>query len=76
MTTSSSDESSLKHLRWLLPEGVDFDEIQANGFFAGTTIEVDEVVLNLNGHEMARAPTFYYQQRFFVCVPLKSVVQI
>merc|ERR1719283_457884 len=44
------------------------------GFFAGITIEVDDVVLDLNGHEIAMSPAFYYQQRFFSCVALKSVV--
>ena len=42
------------------------------GFFAGITIEVDDVVLDLNGHEIAMAPAFY-QQRFFLCIALKSV---
>ena len=64
---------ALKHLRRLLPAGVDFDEIQVDGFFAGITIEVDDVVLDLNGHEMARAPAFYYQQRFFACVALNQI---
>ena len=67
---------ALKHLRRLLPRGVDLDEIQVNGFFAGITIEVDDVVLDLNGHEMARNPAFHYQQCFFACVELKSEVQM
>ena len=33
------------------------------GVFAGITIEVDDVVLDLNGLEIAMAPAFYYQQR-------------
>ncbi len=43
------------------------------GFFAGITIEVDDVVLDLSGHEIAMAPAFYYPQRFFF-IALKSVV--
>jgi len=44
------------------------------GFFAGITVEADDVTLDLNGHEIAQSPAFYYQQRFFACVALKSVV--
>merc|ERR1719495_223722 len=44
------------------------------GFFAGITVEADDVVLDLNGHEIAQSRAFYYQQRFFSCIALKSVV--
>ena len=58
---------ALKYLRRLLPGGVDFDEIQANCFFSDTTIEVDDVVLDLNGHEMARAPALLRVRGAQVC---------
>ena len=44
------------------------------GFFAGITIEANNVVLDLNGFELRMSRPFYYQQRFFSCIALKSVV--
>ena len=44
------------------------------GFFAGITIEADDVILDLNGFEIAMSKPFYYQQRFFAIIALKSVV--
>merc|ERR1719283_761063 len=43
------------------------------GFFAGITVEVDDVVIDLNGHEIRMSLPFYHQQRFFSCISLKSV---
>ena len=44
------------------------------GFFAGITVEVDDVVIDLNEHEIKQSMALYYQQRFFSCIALKSVV--
>ena len=35
------------------------------GFFAGISIECDDVIINLNGYSLAMQQTFYFQQRFF-----------
>jgi len=43
------------------------------GFFAGITVEADDVVIDLNGFEIAQSLAFYHQQRFFSCIALKSV---
>eukprot|EP01084_Bolivina_argentea_P036369 67300_1 len=44
------------------------------GFFAGITIETKNVILDLNDNEIRMSRPFYYQQRFFSCIALKSVV--
>ena len=44
------------------------------GFFAGITIECAGVILDLNGHEVRMSKEFYYQQRHFANIALKSVV--
>ena len=44
------------------------------GFFAGITVECDNVIIDLNDHELAQSVAFYYQQRFFSVIALKSVV--
>ena len=44
------------------------------GFFAGITIEADDVTLDLNGFSLSMSRAFYYQQRFFSCISLQSVV--
>ena len=36
-------------------------------------MEADDVVIDLNDHEIAMSPALYYQQRFFSCIALKSV---
>ena len=43
------------------------------GFFAGITVEADDVVIDLNEHEISQSLPFYHQQRFFSCISLKSV---
>ena len=43
------------------------------GFFAGITVEADDVVIDLGGHRLAMSTPFYYQQRFFSVIALKSV---
>ena len=43
------------------------------GFIAGITVEADDVVIDLNDHEIKQSMAFYYQQRFFSCIALKSV---
>merc|ERR1719447_843036 len=43
------------------------------GFIAGITVEVDDVVIDLNGFTVAMSRALYYQQRFFSCIALKSV---
>ena len=44
------------------------------GFFAGITIECDGVILDLNNNEIRMSKAFYYQQRHFANIALKSVV--
>jgi len=43
------------------------------GFIAGITVEVDDVVIDLNEHEIGMGHALYYQQRFFAVISLKSV---
>ena len=43
------------------------------GFIAGITVEADDVVIDLQGHEVAMSRSMYYQQRFFANIALKSV---
>eukprot|EP00485_Elphidium_margaritaceum_P009873 CAMPEP_0202685912 /NCGR_PEP_ID=MMETSP1385-20130828/1730_1 /ASSEMBLY_ACC=CAM_ASM_000861 /TAXON_ID=933848 /ORGANISM="Elphidium margaritaceum" /LENGTH=1663 /DNA_ID=CAMNT_0049340385 /DNA_START=133 /DNA_END=5121 /DNA_ORIENTATION=- len=40
------------------------------GFFAGITVEADDVTIDLNGHFMEMAYDFYLQQRFFSLIEL------
>ena len=42
------------------------------GFFAGITIECDDVVLDLGGHEIGMSEVFYHQQRWFTVISLTS----
>ena len=43
-----------------------------SGFFAGITIETDDVVLDLQGHEIRMDQSFYYQQPYFSIIELES----
>merc|ERR1719361_302446 len=43
------------------------------GFIAGITVETDDVVIDLNDHEIKMSKALYYQQRFFSIISLKSV---
>ena len=40
------------------------------GFFAGISIECDDVIINLNGFSMSMDYKFYFQQRFFSLIEL------
>eukprot|EP01084_Bolivina_argentea_P014715 27526_1 len=40
------------------------------GFFAGITIECNDVIINLNGYSISMDYTFYFQQRFFSLIEL------
>ena len=42
------------------------------GFFAGITVECDDVTIDLNGHELKQSPAFYLQQRWFIVIELAS----
>merc|ERR1719334_2620341 len=42
------------------------------GFFAGITVEVDDVVIDLQGHEIRMHQSFYYQQPYFSIIELES----
>ena len=42
------------------------------GFFAGITIECDNVIIDLNGRELRMSRPFYYQQPFFSIIELAS----
>jgi len=42
----------------------------ALGFFAGLSIECDDVVIDLNGHSLSMSRTLYLQQRFFSLIEL------
>ena len=55
------------------PGAADTRDAYYLGFIAGITVEVNDVVIDLNGHEIAMPLGFYYQQRFFSCIALKSV---
>ena len=44
----------------------------ALGYFAGITIESNNVVVNLNGYSMSMDYTFYFQQRFFSLIEMGS----
>ena len=40
----------------------------ALGFFAGITVEADDVIINLNGYSMKMDNAFYLQQRYFTLI--------
>ena len=42
------------------------------GFFAGITVEAEDVVLDLNGHRLEMSEYFYYQQRWFTIIELST----
>ena len=42
------------------------------GFFAGITIECEDVILDLNGHSLEMSDWFYYQQRWFTTIELST----
>jgi len=42
------------------------------GFFAGIAIEVGDVMLDLNGHELRMSVGFYYQQPYFSIIELAN----
>ena len=42
------------------------------GFFAGITIESDDVILDLNGYELRQSDLFYFQQRWFSVIECGS----
>ena len=44
------------------------------GFWAGITIECNDVILDLNGYKLEMSKAFYYQQAFFALISLTSQV--
>eukprot|EP01083_Nonionella_stella_P067359 178121_1 len=44
------------------------------GFWAGITIECNDVILDLNGFKLEMSQAFYYQQAFFALISLSSQV--
>ena len=42
------------------------------GFFAGITVECDDVIIDLNSHTIEMSDEFYYQQRWFTIIELAS----
>jgi len=42
------------------------------GFFAGITIETDNVIIDLNGHKLEQSKAFFYQQGFFSDIEIQS----
>ena len=42
------------------------------GYFAGITIEADDVTIDLGGYELKQSIEFYFQQRFFTHIELSS----
>eukprot|EP01083_Nonionella_stella_P034157 93522_1 len=50
----------------------DYEGTYSLGFFAGITIECDDVVINLNGHSFAMHRSFYLQQRFFSLIEMAA----
>eukprot|EP00486_Rosalina_sp_Unknown_P015966 CAMPEP_0201593420 /NCGR_PEP_ID=MMETSP0190_2-20130828/191025_1 /ASSEMBLY_ACC=CAM_ASM_000263 /TAXON_ID=37353 /ORGANISM="Rosalina sp." /LENGTH=1007 /DNA_ID=CAMNT_0048052595 /DNA_START=113 /DNA_END=3138 /DNA_ORIENTATION=- len=41
-------------------------------FFAGITVEVDYVTIDLNGHTISQDPIFYFQQRHFILISIAT----
>ena len=54
------------------PGADSYKDAYSSGFFAGITIEVDNVVLNLNGKTLKMSEYFYYQQRWFTTIQLTT----
>ena len=54
------------------PGAGDYRDNYFLGFFAGVTIESDDVVLDLNGFELRQSKAFYYAQRWFSVIELAS----
>ena len=44
----------------------------SHGFFAGITIETDNVIIEMNGFEIKQSKAFYYQQRFFALICISN----
>jgi len=42
------------------------------GFFAGISVETNDVIIDLNQHELKQSEIFYYQQRWFALIELAS----
>ena len=42
------------------------------GFFAGITIECNDVTIDLNGHELRQSKEFFYQQGFFSLIEIEN----
>ena len=51
-----------------------FSDPYSMGFFTGIAIEVDNVVLNLNGKTIQQSDAFYFQQGFFSCIELANQI--
>eukprot|EP01084_Bolivina_argentea_P136714 240786_1 len=47
-----------------------YNGLYSLGFFAGITVECDDVTIDLDGHSMEMAYPFYLQQRFFSLIEL------
>ena len=52
--------------------GENHDDWYSMGFFAGITVEADNVVIDLNGHSIQMDHQFYLQQRFFIAISLTN----
>jgi len=42
------------------------------GFFAGITVETNNVIIDLNGHTLQQSKTFFYQQGFFSDIEIEA----
>jgi len=42
-----------------------YDGLYSQGFFAGISVESDDVIIDLNGHSMEMSYEYYLQQRYF-----------
>jgi len=58
----------------MYPGANDYRDNYFLGFFAGITIESNDVVLDLNGHELKQSLNFYYAQRWFSIIELASTL--
>jgi len=56
----------------MYPGADDYHDHYFMGFFAGISIECNDVTLNLNGYTIQMSEHFYYQQRWFTAIELST----
>ena len=68
----ANDDANEDSSHNIYPGAGDYHDPYFLGFFAGITIESDDVILDLNGYELRMSDTFYHQQRWFTIISLQS----